>query len=730
MMKTAPERLVDDLNEHQRRAVTHGAGPLLILAGAGSGKTRVLTYRIAHLISAMDVDPSRILAFTFTNKAAQEMKERVDGLLGGLRGAWLGTFHGTCARILRREAPSIGYTASFSIYDEQDQKDLLKIVLKGLNVSEREFRPASVLDKISGCKNALVSPAEYRETAFTRFDSQVAEIYEVYEASLKAKNAMDFDDLIAKSLKLFSKHPEILDRYAGRFEHVLVDEYQDTNHAQFRLVEALGSKHGNLFVVGDDDQSIYGWRGADVGNILSFQSSFPNAEVVRLEQNYRSTGSILAAAGAVVKNNSSRMDKTLWTEKEAGPVPELYIAGDELEEAEHVAATVKEISRAEGRSHSEFGVLYRTNAQSRALETSFQRAGVPYDLVGGTAFYQRKEIKDLIAYLRCVANPMDDVSFKRIVDAPPRGAGATSVDRLETYASARGISLQAAAVMAPDVEGIKRGAARALSGLAASLERWRGRSAETPIGALLEEIIEQTGYDRRLHKEEGGPGGPREENVLELVATCYHFAESREDPSLAAFVSEAALMSSVDRWDPSESAVTLMTAHNAKGLEFNIVLLVGLEEGLFPHASSLEDRDELEEERRLFYVAMTRAKERVLCWAAERRRRGRQFVENGMSRFLGEIPPRLLHVHKGWSGAVATAPAPPKAALETVSRPKRGASSRKWPGVGDRVFHDSFGWGVVVVKENGGTPMCTVAFDGAGTKRIVTRYLRRGDDWK
>jgi DNA helicase-2/ATP-dependent DNA helicase PcrA len=727
-MEAAPDLLLRDLNNPQKLAVTHDSGPLLILAGAGSGKTRVLTYRIAHLVGARGVDPSHILAFTFTNKAAQEMRERIEGLLADLKGAWIGTFHGTCARILRREAAAIGFTSSFSIYDEQDQKDLIKDVLKGMNVSDREFRPASVMGKISACKNALVPPDEYRETALTRFDSTVADIYERYEGSLKARNAMDFDDLISRCLELFSTRPDVLEKYAGRFEHVLVDEYQDTNHAQFRLVEALGSKHGNLFVVGDDDQSIYGWRGADIGNILSFKGAFPNAEVVRLEQNYRSTGSILAAAGAVVGNNTARMEKTLWTEKAPGPVPELHIVADEQDEAERVAGTIVEIRRREGRGYSEFGVLYRTNAQSRALETSFQRAGVPYDLVGGTAFYQRKEIKDLLAYLRCVANPADDVSFKRIVDAPPRGAGVTSLERVAAFAATRGIGLQEAASLAADVEGVPPGAAKALSRLAGSFEEWRFKAASTPVGPLLEEIIEETGYARRLHKEEGGPGGPREENVLELVATCYHFVESREDPSLEAFVGEAALMSSVDRWDPSESAVTLMTAHNAKGLEFDVVFLVGLEEGLFPHASSLEDRDELEEERRLFYVAMTRARERVLCWAAERRRRGRQFVENGMSRFLGEIPPDLLQVHRGWSGAGAPS-SPASAESVTSAAAAKKKARRKWPGVGDRVYHDSFGWGVVVVKETGGTPRCTVSFEHAGTKRIVTSFLKREEDW-
>ncbi len=727
-MRAIEERLLGDLNGPQREAVTHEAGPLLILAGAGSGKTRVLTYRIAHLVGVRGADPSRILAFTFTNKAAQEMRERIEALLGDLRGLWIGTFHGTCARILRAEAEALGYDRSFSIYDAADQQDLIKIIMRDLGLPEKEFRPSAVLDKISACKNSLVPPGEYRETALTRYDSAVADVYELYQRGLKARNAMDFDDLIANVLLLFESAPRVAELYAGRFEDVLVDEYQDTNHAQFRLVEALGAGHRNLFVVGDDDQSIYGWRGADVGNILSFQTSFPDAKVIRLEQNYRSSGSILAAAGAVVRNNSARMEKTLWTQSAPGSPPELHLVQDEMEEAERVAAALMEIVRSENRGFSEFGVLYRTNAQSRALETALQRAGIQYELVGGTAFYQRREIKDLLAYLRCVANPLDDVSFMRIVNVPPRGVGEKSARRMEVLAKESGDGLQEAAARASEAGEMPRTAARALEKLAGALKGWRERSSVTPVGPLLEEIIEETGFMERLRAEEGGEGGPREENVLELVATCYHFSENREDPSVEAFVSEAALLSSIDDWDQSRGAVTLMTAHNAKGLEFNVVFLVGMEEGLFPHYSSLEDRNELEEERRLFYVGLTRAKERVLCWAANRRRRGRGFLENGISRFLGEIPSELLRVHDGSAEGVDPALHAPNGALESLPRGGGDGAAADWPGVGDRVFHGSFGWGVVVEREPGGTPRCTVAFGSFGRKRIVSSYLRRTED--
>ncbi len=720
-MTEPSKHLLHGLNEPQRLAVTHGEGPLLILAGAGSGKTRVLTHRIAYLAGARGVSPFRVLAFTFTNKAAQEMKDRVERLLGDTGGGWIGTFHATCARILRREAGSLGFDQSFSIYDTDDQQNLIKDILKEMGISDREFRPPAVLGKISACKNALVGPAEYRQTALTRFDSRVADIYDAYDAALRSKNAMDFDDLISRTVELFSGSPEALERYAGRFDHVLVDEYQDTNHAQFRLIEALGKTHRNLFVVGDDDQSIYGWRGADVGNILSFQSSFPDAEVIKLEQNYRSTGAILAAAGAVVINNVARMEKRLWTEKPDGVLPELHIAEDELDEADRVAAAVTDMARRESRDYGDFGVLYRTNAQSRALESAFQRAGIPYELVGGTAFYQRREIKDLIAYLRCVANPKDDVSFKRIIDCPPRGVGQKSLEKLERFAASRGIGLQEAAGLAGESGEVGPGPARSLAELAAGLAAWRERGGEVSVGELLEDVIEKVGYMPRLHKEEGGEGGPREENVLELIATCYHFSENREDPSLQAFVSEAALLGNVDRWEDSESAVTLMTAHNAKGLEFKVVFIVGMEEGLFPHASSLEDRDELEEERRLFYVGLTRARERVLCWAANRRRRGRAFIENGLSRFLGEIPAELLRVESDGGDAGLGA----DRAIEDVVAPTATRAGRGWPSVGDRVFHASFGWGVVVQKDKGTTPRCTVAFEVAGTKRIITTYLKK-----
>jgi DNA helicase-2/ATP-dependent DNA helicase PcrA len=718
--------LLGDLNAPQRQAVTHGDGPLLILAGAGSGKTRVLTYRIAHLIALKGIVPSRILAFTFTNKAAEEMRGRVQGLLGGAASVWVGTFHGTCARILRMEARKLGFDTSFSIYDDQDQQDLMREILKAEGVSEKEFRPAAVLEKISACKNALVSPAEYRKTALSRYDSQAAELYERYQEQLKAKNAMDFDDLICNTLELFAVDGETARSYRERFDHVLVDEYQDTDHAQFKLIESLASKHRNLFVVGDDDQSIYGWRGADIGNILSFRDSFPDAEVVRLEQNYRSTGLILAAASAVVKNNASRMEKTLWTEAPAGFKLALNVARDEAEEAEGVVQAVRQISRDEGVEYNAFGVLYRTNAQSRSLETAFKRAGIPYHLVGGTAFYQRREVKDLIAYLKCIVNPMDDVSFKRIIDAPPRGAGRTSIERLESFCRTHGTSLEDASRMAGEVNGVPPSAARALATLAKSLERWRCSKGDTPLGLLMEDIIETTGYLERMRKEDGAEG-PREENVLELLATCSHFAETREDPSLEAYVSEAVLLSSVDRWDPSRPAVTLMTAHNAKGLEFDVIFLVGMEDGLFPHLSSLDDRDRLEEERRLFYVGITRARKRVLCWAALRRRRGRAFMDSTLSRFLAEIPPELLDMGKsvqtdeeGWSGSYGDGDA----------RRNAGASREAmmgWPGIGERVQHSTFGPGVVIERVHGGTPRCTVQFDDRSTRRILVRYLRRED---
>jgi len=727
-VRSLKDRLTGALNEPQKQAVMHGEGPLLILAGAGSGKTRVLTYRIVYLIGEMGVDPSRILAFTFTNKAAGEMRERVENLIEDPSGIRIGTFHGTCAGILRREAPKLGFDASFSIYDDQDQQNLVKEILKTEGISEKEFRPASVLDKLRACKNVMVSPEEYRETALSRYDSRVADVYKRYQEELKTRNAMDFDDLICKTLELFAADNETARFYRERFDHVLVDEYQDTDHAQFRLVEGLAKEHRNLFVVGDDDQSIYGWRGADVSNILSFKESFPDAKVVRLEQNYRSTGLILAAAGAVVRNNSGRMEKTLWTEADPGSKLTLDIAQDEADEAEGVVESLLRLSRDENRDYGDFGILYRTNAQSRALETALKKEGIPYNLVGGTAFYQRREIKDLLAYLKCVANPLDDGSFKRTVDAPPRGAGRTSIERLESFSRSEGMTLEEAARTASQVEGVSSSAVRALENLTEALARWREAKERMPLGALMEDIIETSGYLDRLHQEEEGPGGPREENVLELVATCYHFAETREDPSLEAFVSEAALMSSVDRWEPSGSAVTLMTAHNAKGLEFNVVFLVGMEEGLFPHASSLNDRDDMEEERRLFYVGVTRAKQRVSLWAAGRRRRGRAYMDETLSRFLSEIPPELIEMGEKKPGKMTASTGPYRESGPMLeSGGFSDAETRQWPGVGEEVYHSTLGRGTVIDRVGGNPPRCTVRFDDSSTRKILTRYLSSED---
>jgi len=714
------ERLLEDLNEAQRKAVTHGDGPLLVLAGAGSGKTRVLTYRIAYLIAERGVSPSRILAFTFTNKAAQEMRERLDALTGETHNIWVGTFHATCARILRAEASKIGYTSSFSIYDEEDQESLMREVIRDRQLSDREYKPRTVLSKISACKNVLVSPSEFRETALTTFDATVAELYQRYQEELRARNAMDFDDLIANTLSLFRNDPGTAERYSERFQHVLVDEYQDTNHAQFKLVEAVSKAHGNVFAVGDDDQSIYGWRGADVGNILSFRASFPNAVIVRLEQNYRSTGSILAAANAVVRNNIGRMKKTLWTEREAGPVPQLRIAADEVEEAEQVASLVQDLVGSARFRASEIAVLYRTNAQSRALEAAFHRAGIRYQLVGGTAFYQRREIKDLVAYLRCVVNPMDDVSFRRIVDVPPRGIGKATFEAFSRFARSTGSSLQHAAARAREVPDVSKRGAAALEKLAGSFAEWRKLAESAPAGEVLERIVEDTGFMKRLLEEEGSTGGPRQENVQELISSCYEFAERSGDASLEAFVTQAALLSSVDTWNQGGDAVTLMTAHNAKGLEFDVVVVVGLEEGLFPHISAMEDRDELEEERRLFYVALTRARERVFLWAAERRRRGASFQENAVSRFAAEIPSELLDVKRGW-GLLDVR----EGERRVVEQLRRQVSGEEWPAVGDRVFHGRFGWGRVLDKDEVGVPRCTVAFEAGFTKRIVTKFLRR-----
>jgi DNA helicase-2/ATP-dependent DNA helicase PcrA len=731
-------QLLDHLNDRQREAVLHGEGPLLVLAGAGSGKTRVLTHRVSHLVHTRGVNPRHILAFTFTNKAAREMKTRIVALIGDVPGLWVGTFHGICLRMLRNHAELVERTPSFSIYDADDQHALIKACLKALELSDRDYRPRAVHGQISRAKDNLLDHEAFEASARTAFDHGVSRIYREYDRRLKEANAFDFDDLILRTIGLFRRHPEVLGRYTERFRHVLVDEYQDTNHAQYILISLLASLSRNLAVVGDDDQSIYGWRGADIGNILSFEETYADAKVIRLEQNYRSTKVILKAAHQVVSRNRGRKPKELWTENAEGESIRLWVLPDEEREAD---AIVGEITAEVGRGHvtlRDAVVLYRTHAQSRPLEAALRRQGIAYELVGGVSFYERREVKDVLAYLRLLTNPGDDVSFLRIINVPRRGIGPTSVERLEAWARKRGLSLRAAAQRVDEIDELGTPARTRFSQFNQLFERLPGPPPVAGGGALtaadrITQVIAEIRYLDHLEEDDPNTAEGRRENLDELVAAAAHFGEVTGDPTIEGFLSEVALVAPLDRWDENVDRVTLMTVHNAKGLEFALVCVAGLEQGLFPHSSSFDDPRQLEEERRLFYVALTRARRRVVLSSARLRRRMGGIMESALSDFLHELPEELLEIidRSGYDfesrrpverRPARRLPAPPAARAEPHFEPDPDAS---WTQVvGARVFHAQFGRGVVVGQEgNGPDARLTVRFGGAIVKRVVARYL-------
>ncbi|MGE5175033.1 MAG: ATP-dependent helicase [Hyphomicrobiales bacterium] len=704
------------LNPVQRQAVEHPGGPLLVLAGAGSGKTRVLTGRIAHLVQERGVPPESILAFTFTNKAAREMKERAASLLGGddLR-VWLGTFHGTCVRILRRHAETVGYPRAFVIYDTDDQRALLREILREVGADDKRLTPAGAGARISRLKNEGVGAAEYAKTGLSPLDRKVSEVYTRYERALRERAAMDFDDLLLTTVRLLDLDEGVARHYASRFQHVLVDEYQDTNAIQFELIERLSRLHRNLMVVGDDDQSIYGWRGADVGNILSFEDRFPEATVLRLTQNYRSTQTILRAANGVVRHNSARKEKELWTENAVGDPLTLHVVPDEDAEGETVVATLLEERRRHDRGNRDVVVLYRTNAQSRAVENALRRSAIPYQLTGGISFYERREVKDVLAYLRALVQPKDTVSWYRILNVPTRGIGKTTAERLQEFATRRSLDVPDA-LAHPDLPGaVGAAAARKLGDVAALFERMRSFVALTPA-ACVAEVLAAIRFREFLLEDEPGEAAERIENVEELVAGAEAYARRVDEPSVEGFLAEVALLTDVDLWDENEDAVNLMTIHAAKGLEFPVVFVVGMEEGLLPHASSLDDPSELEEERRLFYVALTRARERVHLLHASYRRTWNA-VGGGMSRFLSEIPPDCVVVEQSdFYGA-----ARPRRAERRAPDPA-GRSSGPSP-VGVRVVHPQFGEGVVVASEGvGERAKLTIQFRRAGVKKILAAF--------
>src|SRR6187200_3288272 len=612
------DALLEGLNPPQRDAVTYGEGPLLILAGAGSGKTRVLTHRIAWLLRTGRARPDEILAITFTNKAAQEMRERVELLVGrATRAMWVMTFHSACARMLRADAHRLGYTRQFTIYDAADQRRLLKRCLDDLDVDSKRFTPRAMQSQISDAKNKLRSAEDYRQLVGSYFEQTVADVYEQYERELHRMNAMDFDDLLVRSVNLLELFQEVRDRYSTAFRWILVDEYQDTNHAQYRWLQLLASEHRNLAVVGDDDQSVYGFRGADIKNILNFQDDFVDAHVVKLEQNYRSTQMILSAANAVVANNRGRMDKALWTEIGEGDPIKVRELSDEHAEARYVAAEIERMVD-EGVSREEIAVFYRTNAQSRVLEDMLVRAQIGYQVIGGTKFYERAEIRDAVAYLTFLANPQDAGAFTRIANSPKRVLGQTSLSRVLSHADTMGITVWEAAEHPDRVPALGTAAQKALGRFMSTMVRLRERMESAPVGDLLDELLRETGYYDALEAERTIEAQGRLENLQELVRVGREYDALAEQGSVGEFLQQIALIADVDSLRDDEGLVTLMTLHNAKGLEFPIVFMIGMEDGVFPHSRAL-DEGGLEEERRLAYVGLTRAMRDLTLTYARRR---------------------------------------------------------------------------------------------------------------
>ncbi|MFZ5639289.1 MAG: DNA helicase PcrA [Bacillota bacterium] len=731
--------LLEKLNPPQREAVTHTEGPLLILAGAGSGKTRVLTYRIAYLLHEGGVSPHNILAITFTNKAAKEMKERLADLIGiQSEYLWVCTFHAACVRILRREIGVLGYDRNFVIYDSADQQTLLKQCLKELNIDDKRFPPRAMAAGISGAKNKLWGPAEYEKRAFDYYEQTVARVYELYQKKLRANNALDFDDLLTLTVRILEENPEVLRFYQDRFRYILVDEYQDTNHAQYRLINMLAQKHRNLCVVGDADQSIYGWRGADIQNILDFERDYPDTEVIKLEQNYRSTKVILEAAYKVIKNNQERKETRLWTENAEGAPIELFRAQDERQEAYFVADRIYRMHQEENKPYSEFAVLYRTNAQSRMVEEVLLKHNIPYTIVGGLKFYERKEIKDIIAYLRVILNPADTISLHRIVNVPRRGIGDTSVGKMTEYARGNGLTLFQAMGQVTEVPGLTGRVTKPVLELIKLINGWREKLADFTVTALVEEILDKTGYMRELQAENTVEAETRIENIKEFLSVTKDFDKHSEEKSLEEFLAGISLVSDIDTYEDKSDAVVLMTMHSAKGLEFPVVFVVGMEEGIFPHSRSLLESAEMEEERRLFYVAITRAMEKLYLTCAWERNLYGNRMYNPRSRFIEEIPEHLLSggeedggARQGYGGRVVPFPAP-----QAAGRPAKNASvpaaqgqpaaTGAAPGLfrlGDKVMHAKWGQGVVVsVKGQGEDTELSIAFPDQGIKNLMVKY--------
>jgi DNA helicase II / ATP-dependent DNA helicase PcrA len=724
----ATDQLLAGLNPSQREAVTLPDGPALVIAGAGSGKTRVLTSRIGYLLAEGRARPHEVLAITFTNRAAFEMRERVDQLVGASRGMWVMTFHAACGRILRREADRLGYRSNFTIYDQADQVRVVKACLEELGRDPKRFPPRGIHSRISSEKNRLISAAQFRENIGNFFEQVVADVFELYERRMHASNAMDFDDLLVRSVDLLESFDDVRERWQGAFNHLLVDEYQDTNHAQYRIVRLLSDAHRNVFVVGDVDQAIYTWRGADIRNILDFERDFPDARVVRLEQNYRSSQRILDAANAVIENNAGRIEKRLWSDLGNGEPIRVIEADDEHDEARIVAARIGSLLEAGARA-SDIAVFYRTNAQSRVLEDLLVRHGVPYQVIGGPRFYERAEIKDAMAYLSVLDNPSDEISLRRIINQPRRGIGDASVDRLAASAGFGGRSLWNA-LEDPDAAGLATASARAVRAFRTLMDDLRDRAVELPVGDLLELLLARTGVIEMLEAERTIEATGRIENLQELVGVAREYVARSEEPSLAGFLQEVSLTADADSLAADENGsgrVTLMTLHNAKGLEFDAVFVIGMEQNLFPHARSIEEAN-LEEERRLCYVAITRARrELVLVYARQRTLFGARGF-NAPSQFIAEIPENLIELERRPAafgstsrGGSAGGWQPPSAGATTQLPGIAPRDDAPQLSVGDNVVHDQLGEGVVTGTADGGQVIVRFRSDGS-ERRLLLAY--------
>jgi DNA helicase II / ATP-dependent DNA helicase PcrA len=731
-MQFLTDRLLNGMNPQQAEAVKATDGPLLIMAGAGSGKTRVLTHRIAYLMVEKGVNPYNILAITFTNKAAREMKERITNILGGAsESIWISTFHSMCVRILRRDIDRIGINRNFTILDTTDQQSVIKSILKDRNIDPKKFDPRSILGSISSAKNELIPPEEFAKNAGSYYDQVVSDVYTEYQRRLRKNQALDFDDLIMTTIQLFQRVPEVLEFHQRKFQYIHVDEYQDTNRAQYMLVKLMASRFQNLCVVGDSDQSIYKWRGADIANILSFEKDYPRAKVILLEQNYRSTKRILQAANEVIQKNSNRKPKNLWTENHDGEKISYFRADTEQSEAQFVTGKIKEMVDAGKRKYSDFAILYRTNAQSRVMEEVLLKSNIEYAIVGGIKFYDRKEIKDILAYLRLISNPDDDISLQRVINVPKRGVGATSLDKIARYAQDHDISMFTALEEA-DFIGLSPKITKAVIEFKEMIKGYTGMQEYLSVTELVEEILDKSGYNDMLKAEKSIESQSRLENLDEFLSVTKEFEKSNEDKSLVAFLTDLALVADIDKLDEDDKpkdSVILMTLHAAKGLEFPVVFLMGMEEGVFPHSRSLMEEDEMEEERRLAYVGITRAEEELYISNAQMRTLFGQTKMNPVSRFINEIPADLLdNVVTEKKSAISfrsSRPAARPAPRKPVSRPApaSGGAAASWQ-VGDKAQHKKWGTGTVVsVKGSGDGVELDIAFPSpTGIKRLLAKF--------